>query len=37
MDFHIRLWDENNKVATRYYNSEMLGKSLAQEVSKSTG
>ena len=33
MDMHIRFWDDsNNKVATRYYNSEILGKSTAKDI-----
>ena len=33
MDMHIRYWDTNeNIVATRYYNSDYLGKSSAKDV-----
>ena len=33
MDFHIRFWDSNKDVvATRYYSSEFLGKSCANDI-----
>ena len=33
MDFHIRFWDSSKDVvATRYYSSEFLGKSCANDI-----
>ena len=36
MDMHVRFWDDDkNRVATRYYNSEFMGKASAKDIFES--